>query len=388
MTRGRWDLTPLEVACGFPIGLEPPPPELPEIKRGAAPIAALEQALLPALTRSPCVVSFSGGRDSSAVLAVATEVARREGLPPPIPVTLRFPRAPDAQESDWQERVVHHLGVDDWVRIDFDDELDLLGPIAASLLRRHGLVWPPNSHFHVPILDHARGGSIVTGIDGDGLFATWRWGRVAAVLERQVRPVPRDALRLGLALSPRPIRRLHAIHQRAPSLPWLKPSAPPLVARAWAEAVATEPHRWDRWVSWWARLRSLRMVLRTFELMAGDADVRAVHPLADPLFLVALAQHGGQRGLGNRTAIMRALFGHVLPDDVLARRSKSHFNTPFFNRHSRSFVTTWTGEGVDHDLVDIEALRKEWSNEMPHAASSTLLQAAWLTSAAAGPERS
>ena len=56
-------------------------------------LAALEAAIMPALLRSPCLVSFSGGRDSSAVLAVAARLARGAGLADPIPITIRVPAA-------------------------------------------------------------------------------------------------------------------------------------------------------------------------------------------------------------------------------------------------------------------------------------------------------
>ena len=70
------------------------------------PSAALERAVLPALLRPPCVVSFSGGRDSSLVLAAAVAVARSEGLAAPIPITVRFPASAESDEQEWQERVV------------------------------------------------------------------------------------------------------------------------------------------------------------------------------------------------------------------------------------------------------------------------------------------
>lgn len=376
--RDRWELTPLEIAAGVPIGLEDGP-ALPATGGAVDPVAALDAAVVPALSRPPCVVSFSGGRDSSAVLAVAARVARREGLPPPVPVTLRFPGAPEADESEWQASVVDHLGLDDWVRVDVDDELDLVGPVAAGLLRRHGLMWPPNAHFHVPILDHAKGGSVLTGIDGDGLLASWRWARVAAVLGRRARPRPRDVLRVGLALAPRPLREASDRRRMVADMAWLTPHAAGLLARAWALTGATEPWRWDERVRWWARLRSLRFVVRTFTLMADDAGVRAVHPLTDPAFLAALARAGGRWGLGDRTAVMRRLFTSLLPDEVLVRPTKASLDRPFWNRHSRAFVASWDGRGVDPALVDPAALRATWSAPAPHAGSSTLLQAAWLS---------
>jgi len=59
---------------------------------GAAPGAGARRArsgarLWDAL-RPPCVVTFSSGRDSSLLLAVAAEVAACEGLEPPIALTI------------------------------------------------------------------------------------------------------------------------------------------------------------------------------------------------------------------------------------------------------------------------------------------------------------
>ena len=162
-------LTPLEIASGLPFGA--PERIVPLPRPGVGAREALEAAMLPALRRSPCLVSFSGGRDSSTVLAAATALARREGLPDPVPATLRAPGAARADETEWQERVVAHVGIADWERIEVHDELDALGPYATRVLRRHGLLWPFNIHFHLPLLDRARGGSLLTGVGGDELFS-------------------------------------------------------------------------------------------------------------------------------------------------------------------------------------------------------------------------
>src|SRR3954470_25068106 len=106
-------LDPLEVASGLVFGLDPNSAGLSGAEV-ASPRAALESAVLRALCRPPCVVSFSGGRDSSAILALATAVARREGLPLPIPATHRFEDVPLSHETSWQEQVVSHLGLENW----------------------------------------------------------------------------------------------------------------------------------------------------------------------------------------------------------------------------------------------------------------------------------
>ncbi|HEX2699667.1 MAG TPA: asparagine synthase-related protein [Acidimicrobiales bacterium] len=377
-------LSPLDLVSGSPIGLVPGP-AVPGAIAGATPLSCFESAVLSALRRPPCVVSFSGGRDSSAVLAVATSVARKEGLPLPIPVTHRFPGAPETDETDWQETVVRHLGLDDWSRVDFDDELDLVGPIAQKVLGRHGVLWPANSHFHVPVLDACKGGSVLTGIDGDGLLASWRWARAAAVLAGRARPIPRDVVRLGLALSPRPIRAVGLLMDgKGPPLPWLRAPAARAVNRAWAASGSAEPLRWDRRVRWWARLRGLRLTIHSFDLLARDAGALAVHPLADDRFLAAMASDGGRFGIGDRTAWMERLFGDALPEAILRRRTKAPFNAAFWTEHSRSFARSWHGGGVDPGLVDHAALRREWLDEQPDARSSLLIQSAWLAETAAG----
>jgi hypothetical protein len=48
---------------------------------------------------------------------------------------------------------------------------------------------------------------------------------------------------------------------------------------------------------------------------------------------------------------MRELFGDLLPDLLISRGSKANFSHSFFNAFSRSFVETWSGQGVDNSLI-------------------------------------
>jgi hypothetical protein len=370
-------LSDLELACGLVLGGDRRPAPLPSVAPGFTPMTALEGAILPALRRPPCLVSFSGGRDSSAVLAVATALARREGLADPIPATNRIADAPASDEAQWQERVVAHLGLADWARLELTDELDAVGPYAQRAMLRHGLLWPFNAHFHLPLLEAAAGGSLLTGIGGDELFMAACPRRAYTVLTAQEAPRPRDVLTVGFAVAPRPLRR--AVHRRRSTVPfaWLSSHARRAIARVVADEEAREPLTPAARLRFWHARRSLRIGTAALGALGRDHDVLVVHPLAAPAVAAAVAR-SAPRGFRGRTAGMRALFAGVLPDEVLGRASKACFDEAFFHRHSRAFAATWDGDGAPAGVVDVEALRREWRSPAPAPQSLTLLQAAWL----------
>ncbi len=187
-------LEPLEAAAGFPIGTEATS-RFAITPTDREPLEALIDVAAEILARGPTYVAFSGGRDSSAVLAATVVAARRHGLPDPIPITQRFTDAPSTEEDSWQQSVVDRLGLTRWEVIEIAEELDLLGQIARSALLAHGLMWPPNSYFLVPMLERAHSGTLMTGIDGDGIFGAWRWHRAQAcpAPSRATRPARRRA---------------------------------------------------------------------------------------------------------------------------------------------------------------------------------------------------
>ena len=217
------ELKDLDLAYGLPLGFES---GLDPLARTTmlSPVSAMKNVLREALRRPPCLISFSGGRDSSALLALAAQVAREEGLPLPIPATLIFPGVAAADEDEWQKLVIGHIGLDDWARFHIQDELGAIGPVASVALQRHGLLWPFNAHFHLPIIAAAAGGSVVTGFGGDELARSSESARAERVLARVRRPNRIDPLVVGLAVSPRVVRM--AVHRRRAAgvvgiLPWL-----------------------------------------------------------------------------------------------------------------------------------------------------------------------
>jgi len=370
-------LTPLELATNRVYGPDPTAPPLPVAPADLTTLAALEAAVLPAVARPPCIVAFSGGRDSSLVLAIAARVAKREGLPAPVPATIRFVDIQRADETSWQEMVLRHLDLDERVSVDVRTDLDFVGPLAGRVLRRHGVLWPLNIYLHEALIGHAKGGSLVTGYHGDSVFGGERWRTTNEVLGGRRTPSPRDGLRVGLAFSPRWVKQL-VFRRRVEVVPWLRPLAQETFAEGMSSAQAGAPRRWDRWVDFLASRRSFRMASQSMSLLAADADTTHVEPLADRSVLACMAKAGGPLGLGDRTAIMRSLFTGVLPDQVLARPDKAVFGAAFVGHWTRDFARDWQGEGVDHDLVDPEILRQTWLAEKFDFRVALLLQAAWL----------
>lgn len=381
-------LTALEIASGYIVGEEPAAPELPRVSPDFPVRQALEDAVRAALERPPCVVSFSGGRDSSAILALSVRVARRDGLALPVAFTQRYPDEAGTEESAWQRRVIEHLGIDEWIRQEFTDELDCLGPVAAAALLRHGPLWPPNAHCIVPALEAARTGSLLTGVGGDHFMIPGRHARLAAVLARRARPELRDVARLLFAGAPARLRAARRLREQSREpCPWLRPRANEALIRALARESASEPVRRTQWVDWTWRLRGTQVGLRSMDLLASDTGTQLVHPFLEPQVLAAFGHWARRRVPRDRTDAMNALFGDLLPADVRERRSKAVFDGPFWNRHSRDFALTLRPEDVDSELVDGSRAIGLWTEQEADAfspfRSMTLFQTVWLERAGA-----
>lgn len=371
--------TELELLANLLLGDDEEGRQLPPAT-GVGARAAIELVVAESLARPPCVVSFSGGRDSSAVLALAAHVARREGLDLPVPVSMRFPGVSASDETEWQTLVLDHLALDERVVVTLDDELDVLGPTATDQLRRHGVRWPANAYMHEPVLAHAPGGSALTGVGGDELFGT-RGALHVLVARRAARPRAGDLPSIAFTLSPGPVRAAVWRRRRAPHFPWLTAAGRDLVDAALARDFVSWPHRWDRAVVHWHRSRAFRAVRDTLPVFAADAGVRLVNPFLASTVLAELAAEGGPTGFPSRTAAMVHLVGDLLPAPVLDRSTKAAFTNAIRGPRTRAFALAWDGTGVDPGLVDVGALRATWLSDDPNANSLLLLQAAWLAQA-------
>ncbi|SKC37337.1 asparagine synthase-related protein [Krasilnikoviella flava] len=386
--------TAFEVAACWLPGLVPADPapaatRRTTLRRTGEPLEAIKGAVRRAAAGRPVAVTFSGGRDSSAVLAVATAVAREDGAPDPVPVTFRYPGVAEADESAWQESVVRHLGLATWRRIVVGGgENDLLGEGARESLLRRGLLFPATMHVKDAMLRELRGHAVLTGEGGDEVFGDRRSRALLRVARGQGRVgTPRRAALASLLPGPGRRWREHAATARSTAaLTWLTRGTTARLADEIARDAAAEPLSYARGLRWLRRRRASRVFLDTFGQVAAEHDVALAHPLLDDGFLGALgARHPW--GFADRTAGMRAVFGTLLPDAVCARSSKASFNRAYLGAATRDFAVRWGGDGVDPALVDVGGLRAAWLSGFPPGPTSLLLQQAWLASVGAEAAR-
>ncbi len=238
-------LTDLDVASGVVLGTTEAP-AWPEVT--GEPLSVLFDEARKILERGRCVVAFSGGRDSSAVLATLLHVARRDGFDDPVALTARWPGDAEADESAWQEHVAEELGVRHWEVITPGNDFDLLGPLSTELLRDHGLLWPAPIAALMPMIEAAGDGVLVSGQGGDEVFGTWTtataWARArrGRDLRWSWRPV------VGAAL-PRAFRMRRVLGRAQPYQSWLTPEATAVQRQALArEHVSVAPLWWPSYL--------------------------------------------------------------------------------------------------------------------------------------------
>jgi asparagine synthetase B (glutamine-hydrolysing) len=358
-------LDALEIAWGATLGMMPSALDAATSTDQFTVRSALEAAVRRALLRPPCVVAFSGGRDSSAILALAMDLARREGHPPPLAVTQRFPGADAADESSWQELVIGHVGGIEWQRIETGpDDADLTGPTARAVLARHGVLFPANAYLTTNMLRIAHGGSLLTGVGGDEVLG-FHAHRAVQLLAMRTRPRRSDMLVFRSL-----VQRERWAH-REPERSWLQREANDEAMRRSARLAAAYPLRFDRALRFWLDDRYVRAIRHTRSLLAADHDVLMVDPFIEPVVVRRLADEGGFVGFRSRTEALRALAGDLLPAALIERSTKATFGQPIFGVHFEEFRSQWRGDGIDADLVDAAQLRSAWS--MPHPDFRTAL---------------
>jgi asparagine synthase (glutamine-hydrolysing) len=238
---------------------------------------------------------------------------------------------------------------------------------------------------HVPLFEHARGGSVLTGVGGDEPFVAWRWRALADQRSGRARRSARVTLDRVYSRAPVGLRARRNARRHTPdSAAWLSPGAVAAVRRLDARETAEDPARFDEHVVWRLRTRHLALGLQGLEQLAADAGARVISPLADPAFVAALATAGGRDGFGIRQAAYAATLPGLLPNALRTRRDKATFDQAFWTLTARRFAESWDGRGLDERLIDPQRLRAVWRGA-PGASPALLIQAAAVAAMADTP---
>ena len=384
-------LDALELHSGTVVGprRRPPPPAPPDIP--GPPRRVLDELLDGALSASPCYVLFSGGRDSSVILAAATQVARRHGLPEPIPLTARFSAHPTTWETDWQEYVIRHLDLSEWVRFEAGDRRDALGEVATDALLRHGPFWPPNAHSILLYARQAGAATMLTGGGGDELLSRWDWARVPLRQVARWRPRRRVLKWAPYYCLPRRVRQRLPHDDRPVRLPWLTDAAHAELTERQLAAQKGPPPTNAAALERFIESRYLECMRGTIDAFVATTPARLVEPFYDVRLMRSVVAAAPTQGHATRTAALEALFSDLLPADVLRRATKAEFSAAVWGPATRAFARDWDGCGLDERLVDPSRLRGQWARERPDGRTMMPMQSAWYAQhaqpAASAPSR-
>ncbi len=324
------------------------------------------------------------------MLAVAVHVARRDGLPLPRALAIRYLGAPEAEESEWQKFVTDHLDVPLEVITVPPGGNEIVSPLAISRLLRDGPIFPPPASVSLArIAPAVAGTTVLTGEGGDDILGAERISFWLGYLRARRIPRSPDAREMVEDLTFGALRR-SVIARRINALvltlaPWLRPHARRVVSAKWVDEVCATPFDWRR--ATWQYLNFRRCLsYETMAAVAAREGFRLEHPLMDPDFVATLCRRGGATGFPNRSHIMRLLAADLLPDSVSRRQTKATFNEVYVGDGVRSFARSWSGKGLDESLVDVEALRAAWSSDMIPGPSLAPLQYALLDALESGWE--
>lgn len=373
-------LTPAEIASGWVFGYGASPPDV-AVRRSSV-LETLERVILAASSDRPWYVLFSGGRDSSVILAAALRAARRSQLPDPIPVIVRYPFAAGTEETEWQDRVLVHLDLSNAMIISCTDESDLLAPTAVASLMDTGAVFPPAAHCMTHVYERLRGGVIFTGECGDEVFGNQRVTPLRNIFaERGIAGAP-HVRRIWGSIQPAWVAQREGFASTDDWLGWLSPATRRDFVRACVRERQALPFHWSQSMKLLESRRAIAVAARTRQHLAARHGCNIIDPFWTRPVIEAVAQFCGRWGLRSRSATLEALFSDILPIDVLRRPTKAYFNHAYFSSYSRGFVADWDGTGLEDYDIDQEALRVEWNKDLPSGASYLLLQTAYLAALA------
>jgi asparagine synthetase B (glutamine-hydrolysing) len=338
------------------------------------------EARLVDLLHRPAFVLFSGGVDSSFLLALATQLARRHGLEEPTAITYRYPNEHTRPDEQYQDALAESIGLRNWVVIE-RESAEVIGPDAERVIRILGdLPGVATISAHMAAIDVARqrpGSVIITGEGGDTTFSFQPASIPAALAQSAWRNVRRP--------------RVFAQHVRR-SLPFVAPKVRPASLLEWypfltADGLA-EIHRRKLLPPRRRPLGRLRAIdmnqqrgyvldgIASFDSLAAHHGIGYLHPLREDAFVTALVRTTPRRAFTGRNELLEHLWPGVLTDVVRNRPGKAHFTEVYFGEACREFARRWDGRSLASPYIDNERLRDCWLGDTPFPGAH-LLQAAW-----------
>lgn len=357
-------ITPDELAACAVFGHDRSGPGTDPPSASGTVVAQLARVMLPALARPPCLVSFSGGMDSSFVLAAAVHTAREAGLPDPVPITWRFTRAPAADETERQEAVVEALRLTEHVVLDAGEDLDLIGPVATDFLARFGLRMPSNLYVHLPLIAAAAGGSLLTGVGGDQVLI----GHT---------PLPRSLRRRALRVAA-PSLLAPLVRRRNDRFPWLIAAVSRRQTERWLAERRNRPTAGLARMRYDATGRAVAVATAAFDEMGAAHDAVVLHPFLDPAVQAALAGVlAGRPGL-RRHELLAAAAAGTLPPMITELHPKAWFHEAFIRSATAGFIRRPPDPDLLPPGVDPPALLRFWEANPLSTRTAPLIQHLWL----------
>ncbi len=356
----------------------PSPTERREVAHSGSLFDVLVGFIAKELDDRPVYVEFSGGCDSSVIIAAAQAACRAANHDDPIPLTYRYPLQPETDESDYQDAVLTHLGLGVGHRISITSEFDLLGPVAQRCMERHGLAWPAAGMVRTGVWEQLEPGTLLSGEGGDDALGPRRIAGLARAMRELKRRRPRAvAGNLVRTIGPRG-QRMRRFDFKAGE--WLSAAeGKRFVALAAADPVG-EPLSNGEFATWFTNRPAVRLANHQLIAMAASANQRFVAPFMDPAFVCAVDDLSPRWQLLDRRAVLRMHFADHLPKQLIDRTDKRFMSGVFFNEHAREFARHWDGR-IFVSGIDSEALRSHWTTAERDAVSALsfmLLQAAWM----------
>jgi asparagine synthetase B (glutamine-hydrolysing) len=333
------------------------------------------------LDSRPCYVEFSGGCDSSLVLAAAVRACRRIDHDPPIPITYRYPLLPVTHENDYQDAMLSYLNMSATV-FEITNEFDLLGPAAQRGLREFGVVWLAPFVASGDVYRSLEPGLFLSGEGGDEVLGPRRIAGMYRAAEAFRRgKFSSVAGNVMATFGPRPIRT-RRINRGAAVSPWIAESERVRFAQQ-VRRVFNPPLLPGSFADYYLQMPTVLLARSQLEAIAAWTGHTFSAPLMDPEFVHAVGDLTPAAQLRNRYRVLRYHFSEQLPPIILNRLSKSYMQSVAINDHAREFARHWDGQ-IGDSVVDADLLRAHWLQEdQDNVSASTylLLQSAWLQQA-------